>query len=955
MSSCSITSVRRWHIVQPVFLLPILVGASAALPMNADASDSDAQTPHFDVVARILDAYCTGCHSADEPEAGLSLASFADLERGIAHGPVVVPGQPQSSRLLRVLTGQAEPVMPPEDNEAPTEEEIAVLTAWIAGGALGPEGAPKRRPLIVPKLDSTMTHDSAPITAIARSPDGQSVAVGRFGRIDVLAAESRKRLFSIEGLPGKVNSLRFSPSGSRLVAATGVGGLYGQANVYDAAGGKLLLSVEGHRDILTDAELDRDESLLATASYDGEALLWDAASGEMLREFSGHNGPLFDLAFSPDGTVLATASGDETVKVWKVSTGERLDTLGQPEAEQYTVAFSPDGRQIAAGGADRRIRVWEFVSTERPVTNPLRFTRHAHDGAVTAAAFSRAGDVLLTAGNDRRMKAWDTSRFTVVKTWPAQPAMINDLSMSKADRRVAVAGMNGAWQLVELTEAAERNFENSLAETQAATLTDRAPLESGDPVTEAEPNDSPERATPLAVPGSSIGVIHAIDKARATDRDLYRFQAQIGEQFIFEIDAARDGSPLDSKLEVLTAAGERIERVVLQAVRESYVTFRGQSSDQARDFRLHNWEEMDLDEYLYLNGEVVRLWFYPLGPDSGFWTYPGVGKRWTYFGTSAITHAVNEPVYTVTPYPPGSELPASGLPAFPVYFENDDDGRRELGADSRLYFTAPADGEYLVAVSDVRGFGGEAYRYRLDLRRPRPDFHVNVSIDSATINAGSGREFTVDVDRRDGFDEAVRIDIADLPPGFEASTPVVVERDQKNAYGVIYARPGAEPPAEEDATPRITASASVAGQQRVKEVEPFGPLNLGDAPKVRVAISASGHAATWSSDAPLELEIAPGETISAVVHVERNGDFGGEVPLGKEVCGRNLPHGVIVDNIGLNGLLVVAGEESRTFFLTAAKWVPETERMFHLRTDVGDGGQASRPVLLNVRRRPQRK
>ena len=38
---------------------------------------------------------------------------------------------------------------------------------------------------------------------------------------------------------------------------------------------------------------------------------------------------------------------------------------------------------------------------------------------------------------------------------------------------------------------------------------------------------------------------------------------------------------------------------------------------QAADFRLFNWEEMHLNEYLYANGEVVKLWLYPRGPDSG--------------------------------------------------------------------------------------------------------------------------------------------------------------------------------------------------------------------------------------------------------------------------------------------------------------------------------------------------
>ena len=72
------------------------------------------------------------------------------------------------------------------------------------------------------------------------------------------------------------------------------------------------------------------------------------------------------------------------------------------------------------------------------------------------------------------------------------------------------------------------------------------------------------------------------------------------------------------KLEVLDAAGKPIPRVVLQAVRSSYFTFRGHDSTDVNDFRLHGAQDMELNEYVYANGEVMKLWLLPRGPDSGF-------------------------------------------------------------------------------------------------------------------------------------------------------------------------------------------------------------------------------------------------------------------------------------------------------------------------------------------------
>ena len=50
-----------------------------------------------------------------------------------------------------------------------------------------------------------------------------------------------------------------------------------------------------------------------------------------------------------------------------------------------------------------------------------------------------------------------------------------------------------------------------------------------------------------------------------------------------------------------------------------------------------------------------------------------------------------------------AKLVSTGLPVFPLYYANDDDGQRRLGSDSRLTFTAPADGAYLVARARLRG------------------------------------------------------------------------------------------------------------------------------------------------------------------------------------------------------------------------------------------------------------
>jgi hypothetical protein len=289
---------------------------------------------------------------------------------------------------------------------------------------------------------------------------------------------------------------------------------------------------------------------------------------------------------------------------------------------------------------------------------------------------------------------------------------------------------------------------------------------------------------------------------------------------------------------------------------------------------------------------------------------------------------------------------------FSLYYENDDDAHRELGKDSRLFFTAPADGEYLVKVKDVRGFQGPEYRYTLTARERHPDFTVTVSGADPAAGAGSAKEFKVTAHRIDGFDGSIRVDIADLPQGFRATTPLVIEAGQLEALGVIEADEGAAPPSAQAAkATKVTASARVGDREVTHPVNNLGTIKLVTAPKIRVIIGpAEGgpRPINTSSQEPLEFAIEPGKTITLTVKIERRG-FGGQVPFGKEGSGRNLPFGVIVDNLGLNGLLVLENQPERVFFVTADQSTPEQVRPFHL-TTTAEGGISSRPVLLRVKK-----
>jgi hypothetical protein len=102
---------------------------------------------------------------------------------------------------------------------------------------------------------------------------------------------------------------------------------------------------------------------------------------------------------------------------------------------------------------------------------------------------------------------------------------------------------------------------------------------------------------------------------------------------------------------------------------------------------------------------------------------------------------------------------------------------------------------------------------------------------------------------------------------------------------------------------------------------------------------------------PLELTLIPGHTVKAWFRAIRSGD---DSIINLDVHG--LPHGVIVDDIGLNGVQIRAGEHERPIFFRAANWVKDQDRLCHgaissARNEHDSAGlQTSFPILMKIRK-----
>jgi hypothetical protein len=96
-----------------------------------------------------------------------------------------------------------------------------------------------------------------------------------------------------------------------------------------------------------------------------------------------------------------------------------------------------------------------------------------------------------------------------------------------------------------------------------------------------------------------------------------------------------------------------------------------------------------------------------------------------------------------------------------------------------------------------------------------------------------------------------------------------------------------------------------------------------------------------------QVSLEPGQQATVTLHVERHNGYKGRVPC----FVKNLPRGVQVVNIGLNGVLITEAQTSRTFTLRAEDWAKPIEQPIYVVGEVesdSSTNHASLPLELKV-------
>jgi WD40 repeat protein len=273
------------------------------------------------------------------------------------------------------------------------------LDLGATAGAAKPEGPPPM-PEKLSRQPAVYTPRAAAVTALACSPWAPLAAVAGQKQIALYHTDTGALLGVLPFPEGTPHVLKFSRSGSLLLAGGGVGGKSGSVVVYDVKTGKRAFEVGEELDVVLAADINEDHTRIALGGPGRVVRIFSTADGSLVHEIRKHTEWIYAVEFSPDGVLLATADRNGGMFVWEAETAREYQNLAGHKAGVTDVSWRVDSNVLASASEDGTIKLWEMEGGKEIKSWA------AHGGGASAVEFGRDGK-LVSVGRDRLTKIWD--------------------------------------------------------------------------------------------------------------------------------------------------------------------------------------------------------------------------------------------------------------------------------------------------------------------------------------------------------------------------------------------------------------------------------------------------------------------------------------------------------------------------------------------------------------------
>ncbi len=300
----------------------------------------------------------------------------------------------------------------------------------------------------------TFTGHLWPITCLAFSPDGKTIASGSVGTtVRVWDVASGRQLHRLWEIGSQITSVVFSPDGKTL-AASGARDKFFRLWDVETGGFEQTQRFEGHTEGVSSLAFHPDGQLIASGSSDNTFRLWDVETGRQRRSFTKHADSVYAVTFSPDGKTLASGGRDNNIWLTNVFNGTSRGLLSGHTDSIRTVVFGQDSYTLASRSSDGTIHLWNDITGNGRV-GWERHTITGHIDHVESIAFSPDGNTLVSSGWNKVMQLWHVNTGTKQHVFVGHTAHVSSVVFSPDGSTIASGSYDGTVRLWDTDTSTE--------------------------------------------------------------------------------------------------------------------------------------------------------------------------------------------------------------------------------------------------------------------------------------------------------------------------------------------------------------------------------------------------------------------------------------------------------------------------------------------------------------------
>ncbi|WP_375490805.1 hypothetical protein [uncultured Nostoc sp.] len=295
----------------------------------------------------------------------------------------------------------------------------------------------------------TLGEHSDPVSTVAVTPDGRYAIAGLIDSLVVWDLSTRTKRCTLTGQKSQIQAV--VAVNNRLVISASSGD---DLKIWDIEGGKVLTTLKGHQDGVSDVAVTPDckraisvgsdgtikiwnlERIEETAflsrhqdkvtkivitpdgkraistSYDHTAIVWNLENFQSLLTLQGHTNRVTDIAVMADSRHAVSASWDGTLKFWNLTTGKLLSTQVYIPEHINALAVTPDGQYVVLADRGNPLRVWDLDQKIE------RFILQGHTRNVNAISLTPDGQRVISASDDQTLRVWDLKNGLQLLSFP---------------------------------------------------------------------------------------------------------------------------------------------------------------------------------------------------------------------------------------------------------------------------------------------------------------------------------------------------------------------------------------------------------------------------------------------------------------------------------------------------------------------------------------------------------